>query len=131
MDYKSLERKEEIKSRIQKEKLVSGNDIVINAISYYEIKRGLISSPSPKKEKQFMRLCREFDIVLYDNLKVFDEASQIYSDLEKRGNKIGEADILIGALAKVKNAVLVTNNEKHFKRIKGLKTDNFTRSHSE
>ena len=38
---------------------------------------------------------------------------------------IQDADILIGAIALVEDLVLITNNTEHFKRIQGLKLENW------
>jgi predicted nucleic acid-binding protein len=43
----------------------------------------------------------------------------------KEGNLIEDADILMAATAIVEELVLITNNIKHFERIKGLKIDNW------
>lgn len=40
---------------------------------------------------------------------------------------IGDADILIAATALVQGLVLTTNNEAHFRRIPGLRVDNWLR----
>ena len=45
--------------------------------------------------------------------------------LEKDGEIIDDADLFIAACAVDINATLVTNNEKHFKRIKELKVQNW------
>ena len=50
------------------------------------------------------------------------EAAEFYADiryeLTRTGNPIGEMDMLIAAHAIAADAVLVTNNTRHFKRIK-------------
>jgi tRNA(fMet)-specific endonuclease VapC len=122
---KKEKRRDIVKKRIFKTQFL-GNEILISAISYYEIKRGLLHVKSPRKEEEFNQICQLFQILLYDDLEIFDEASQIFADLRKIGKPTDDdADILIGALAKVKKAVLVTNNVKHFIHIKDLKLANF------
>jgi predicted nucleic acid-binding protein len=59
-----------------------------------------------------------------------DEAiSEMFGDmkatLEKAGTIIDDADLFIAACARVHGLTLVTNNVKHFKRIKGLKLENW------
>jgi tRNA(fMet)-specific endonuclease VapC len=41
--------------------------------------------------------------------------------LKKQGKLINDADILIASIVKANNAVLVTNNEEHFSRVKDRK----------
>lgn len=46
-------------------------------------------------------------------------------DLMARGQLIGPMDLLIAAHALALGATLVTNNQREFKRVKGLKTENW------
>jgi len=52
-------------------------------------------------------------------------ASDIYADLHRRGELIGDADILIAASALVNGFGVVTNNVHHFGRIKELMVENW------
>jgi tRNA(fMet)-specific endonuclease VapC len=47
--------------------------------------------------------------------------------LEKNGMIIDDADIFIAACALTNDAILVTNNEKHYNRIDGLQLQNWYR----
>ena len=49
------------------------------------------------------------------------------SKLEKTGSRLDDFDLIIGAVSLAYNLTLVTNNEKHFQRIEGLKLANWTR----
>jgi tRNA(fMet)-specific endonuclease VapC len=53
---------------------------------------------------------------------------QIRAQLEKTGISIGGNDLLIAAHALAIDAVLVTDNVKEFKRVKGLRVENWLRS---
>jgi len=53
---------------------------------------------------------------------------KIRTELEKKGTPIGPLDMLIAAHAKSLDLTLITNNEKEFERIPGLKIENWTRS---
>lgn len=59
-----------------------------------------------------------------------EAASDHYAPLAARfhrsGVSIGDLDILIAAHALSVNAVLVTNNQKHFSRVPGLALENWT-----
>ena len=59
------------------------------------------------------------------NASICDVFGKLKAMLEKDGKIIDDADLFIAACALDINATLVTNNEKHFKRIKGLKVQNW------
>ncbi len=50
---------------------------------------------------------------------------QIRSTLERAGKPIGNNDVWIAAHARAEGWVLVTNNESEFRRVKGLKVENW------
>jgi len=50
---------------------------------------------------------------------------KIYSELEKSGKAIGTCDTMIASVALEMNLILVTDNTRHFERIKGLKLENW------
>lgn len=104
----------------------AGDDVQVNALSYYEARRGLLNTHRVDKLRKFDAFCRVFGIVYLD-LAALDRASEIYSDLKKKGQLIEDADILIAAMTLVNNAVLVTDNVNHFRRISGLKLQNWLR----
>jgi predicted nucleic acid-binding protein len=104
----------------------AGYDAQINALSYYETRRGLLNAHRAIKLRKFDTFCRAFGIVYLDKAAL-DRASEIYADLRKKGQLIEDADILIAAMALVSNAVLVTDNERHLQRVVGLKLENWLR----
>ena len=57
------------------------------------------------------------------------DAAMVYGDiraaLEKQGKTIGPLDMLIAAHALSRQLVLVTNNEKEFRRVHQLKVENW------
>jgi tRNA(fMet)-specific endonuclease VapC len=52
-------------------------------------------------------------------------AADIQAYLRKKGTEIGHTDTLIAGIAITSDLQLITNNTNHFKRIKGLKIDNW------
>jgi len=53
------------------------------------------------------------------------QAAKIRCQLRKQGTPIGAYDIQIAAVAMAEDMVLLTNNTKEFKRIDGLKLENW------
>src|SRR6266851_5469348 len=49
----------------------------------------------------------------------------IRAELERKGKMIGNEDLWIAAHAKAAGLVLVTNNEREFRRVRGLKVENW------
>lgn len=49
----------------------------------------------------------------------------IRSNLEKKGTPIGSLDMLIAAHAKSMDFIVITNNEKEFSRVEGLRIENW------
>lgn len=95
-------------------------------ITRYEILRGLKARGATKQQAAFDRFCAANTIVPLSEA-IVAQAAEIYADLYQRGELIGDADILIAATAIVEGRDLVTNNERHFERLKGLNIDNWLR----
>ena len=55
------------------------------------------------------------------------EYGKIRADLERKGTPIGPLDTLIASHALSLDLTLITNNEKEFSRIPGLKIENWTK----
>ncbi len=105
-----------------KKKIIEGDEVIINGISYYEIKRGFMASKATTQLKKFNKFCGDFGLALLDSQNIFDIASKIYADLKCQGNPIEDADILIASVALCNNAILVSA-DKHFVKIKELQKD--------
>jgi tRNA(fMet)-specific endonuclease VapC len=51
--------------------------------------------------------------------------SRIRTDLEVKGQPIGPNDLIVAATTLTRNAALVTNNEREFSRVPGLRVENW------
>ena len=101
-------------------------EIGVSSITVSELQYGV--SNSRQKQKNQHRL-HEF-LVPLDILSFSQKATVLYgeirAELERKGEIIGQFDLLIAAHTLSENRILVTNNEKEFKRIRGLKIENWT-----
>jgi len=112
---------------IKKFKQFELGEIGISIITVSELQYGVAKSTYRKKnEVRLEEFLAPFEILTYDQT-----AAKVYGDirfqLEKRGQPIGPLDLLIAAHAISQDMVLITNNEKEFRRIKKLKIDNWTK----
>jgi len=103
--------------------ILTGDDIVFSALSYYEIKCGLQANTNPSKINLFDKIYQKFRIIFLNDRKIFDIASDIYRMLNNIGgldmNSL-QMDILIAATAIQFNFNVLTENTKDFKRIKSV-----------
>ncbi|MEA1885348.1 MAG: type II toxin-antitoxin system VapC family toxin [Thermotogota bacterium] len=118
-----LKNNQDIVNRLKSE-IIKNNKIKISLISYYEVLRGLKYIKNNKKIYKFSNLLKLFDL-LEMKADTFETAANIYSELRKNGNLIDDADLLIAANCIVNDCVLITNNLKHFQRIRNLKCENW------
>jgi tRNA(fMet)-specific endonuclease VapC len=98
--------------------------INLSIITYYEILNGLLYKDAKKqmaKFEQFVNLNKVVPLTI----KTVNISASIQADLRKRGIEIGHTDTLIAGVAMASGLQLITNNTNHFKRIKGLKIDNW------
>lgn len=103
------------------------SEIGVSSITLSELEYGVIKSANPEQNKLALtQFVAPIEIPAYD-----DAAAQHYGRvrayLERQGTPIGSLDLLIAAHALSLNAVLITNNEKEFKRVSKLKIENWAK----
>ena len=101
------------------------DDFCISSITFSELMYGITKSKYVEKNKVALSLFLSNIRIIDFDAKAAEEYGIIRTDLEKQGTPIGSFDMLIAAHAKADNYILVTNNEREFKRIKGLKVENW------
>ena len=113
---------ESIKNRI--ENLREEDSIGLTWLSVYEFFKGVFASGKLEEESFLSALVNSVFLMdaSYESSRI---GGEIYAKLKKSGTLINDADILIASIVKQYRAVLVTNNEGHFKRVAGLKIENW------
>lgn len=101
-----------------------GNHITIPLVVYYEVVRGFTDKTSRKKIELFHTIYAD-SVKFPTDEPVMEKAAEIYKELCTTGKKIEDADIFIAAATLVSDAVLVTDNVKHFARIPNLRIVNW------
>ncbi len=109
------------------EQLVVGQ-VAMSTITYGEL---LFGAEKSQYSHQAMKILEELT-GLIPPLPIPTETGKIYGEirsmLEKKGTPIGNNDLWIAAHAIALRVVLITNNVKEFRRIPGLKVDNWVTS---
>jgi tRNA(fMet)-specific endonuclease VapC len=110
---------------LERLELIQPGQLSMSSITFAELMNG--AKKSQRVEANVTRLNALGEIV---EVCSFDQQAAIaYGDvrsrLEKRGEVIGPYDLLIAAHALSLERTLVTNNVREFKRVEGLKVDNW------
>lgn len=97
----------------------------ISAITFAELQYGVMRSRDPERNRVALALfCSQLEILPFD-----DRAAILYGEirtnLERRAVPIGALDTLIAAQALSRRSILVTNNEREFRRVTGLRVENW------
>lgn len=100
-------------------------DAVLSVITVAELEHGAAKSAFPERNRiQLAKFCSPFEILPFDGM-----AAEVYggirADLERDGKSIGPFDTLIAAHALSAGAILVTNNEREFRRVPDLQVENW------
>jgi len=101
---------------------IKNKPINISVVTLIEIEYGITKSSNPeKRRKEFQTFVDYFSIkIIPIDSKIGIEFIKIKTDLEKKKAPLADFDLLIAATAKTNNLMLVTKNQKHFKRVKDL-----------
>ena len=108
------------------EKLERG-DVGISIITYGELAYGVARSAHPERAVAGLYQLTSLLPVLPLPLEAGEKYGPLRASLEKQGKTIGSNDLWIAAHAIAANLILVTNNEREFKRVPGLKFENWAK----
>jgi tRNA(fMet)-specific endonuclease VapC len=102
-------------------------DVALSVISEAELRTGAAKSSAPVKTLQLVEnFLRPLTILDFTS----DDAATyagVRARLERAGTPIGPLDTLIASQAVARRLTLVSNNEREFRRIAGLKIENWSR----
>ena len=106
-----------------------GDTVAISAITRAELEYGAVKSTDPQRERSALDLVlAPFEELAFDASACARDYGTVRTTLEAAGMAIGAMDLLIAAHARALKATLVTNNERHFGRVDGLLTENWSRA---
>jgi len=109
----------------EKFKKVEVNQLCISTVTYAELIYGVEHSSSRKINRPIIDdFARHLDIIAWDE-EAAEHYGKIRAFLRVKGNIIGSMDMMIAAHVRSRNMILVTNNDKHFKRVPKLRIENW------
>ncbi|HEY4330355.1 MAG TPA: type II toxin-antitoxin system VapC family toxin [Phycisphaerae bacterium] len=103
-------------------------DAVISAITFSELQVGAYKSRDPQLNLALLiNFCAPLPVLPYDEIAGVSYGP-LRAHLESGGISIGPLDTLIAAHALSLNLIMVTDNEREFRRVPNLKVENWTKS---
>lgn len=107
------------------EKHLPNRNILISVITLGELRFGAEKSQHKEKAlKVIDELTSMIQVVVLDE-NVAAHYAEIRQALSSKGQIIGSNDLWLAAHARANNWIMVTNNEKEFSRVDGLKVENW------
>ncbi len=101
------------------------NDICISAVTYGELEYGVCKSSAPDRNRAALRQLLSGIPILDFDWYAAEHFGDIIADLERRGCRIGDRDMLIAAHARSLDYALVTNNTGEFERVAALRVEDW------
>jgi tRNA(fMet)-specific endonuclease VapC len=105
------------------ETLAVNSEFLLCPVVFYEVYRGLLHRDARRQLSFFLSYITTFthsDFASDD----WQQAAQLWAELRGKGQQISDADLLIGAYALRRQAIIVTDNEKDFIPF-GVTTENW------
>jgi len=100
-------------------------NVFITVITECELFYGAFKSAKKEKNLTIIEELKKKIRILHTKEGIPYTYGKIKSDLEAKGQTLDDADLLIASITLSNNATLVTNNMGHFKRIRGLKLEDW------
>jgi tRNA(fMet)-specific endonuclease VapC len=103
----------------------AGRDsLAISTVTVAELAFGAAKSARSETRAKLENFLSKFPILNWDN-----DAAWVYGNvrknLEAKGQRIGERDLMLACHALALDVTMVTNNTREFERVEGLKLENW------
>ncbi len=119
-----LKGNQKIEKRIMQ---VGLDNLQLSFITISELYYGAFKSQRTQDNILLVEMLEEKLAVIESDPSICSTFGKLKAQLEKQGAILDDADLFIAACAQATDSVLVTNNEKHFGRIKDLKMENWSK----
>jgi tRNA(fMet)-specific endonuclease VapC len=106
---------------------VPPSEIAIPAVVLYEVERGISQSNRPSRRRKELDALLQVIAVLPLDAAGALKSAELSGALHRAGQPIGPMDTLIAGTALAHGATLVTHNTAEFRRVRGLKLEDWFR----
>ena len=108
-------------------RLVSAREgaLVVSAVTRAELVFGLEKRGNPRALFRLVHAFLDRTAVMPWDAAAADHFARLRAQLDRAGTPIGIFDTMIAGHAQALKAVLVSNNQKHFAKVRSLKTENW------
>ena len=104
------------------------DQISISSIALAELQFGAEKSGRPLYHKLLLaQFCAPIAVLPFDHIAA-ECYGMVRTALERKGTPIGPLDTLIASHALALGVTLITNNERDFRRVAGLRIENWSKS---
>jgi predicted nucleic acid-binding protein len=93
----------------------------VSIISVAELYEGIYGSNHPEDDEQILKDFLRGVTLLEVSEDVCKKFGELRNGLRRKGELIGNFDLLIASTALINNLTILSDNVEHYKRIKGLK----------
>ncbi len=116
---------ERLDSRLQRE---ARSAIGISSVTVFEVRYGLALASGELRSRRLVESFLGIAGIVDFDAACAAAAGDLRAKLKKRGEMIGPYDLLIAGTALAKELTLVTQNGEEFRRVGGLRVEDWTRS---
>lgn len=99
----------------------------LSVVTYGELVFGAMKSERPEENMARVRRIAELFPVIDVSRGIMETFASLKAPLVRSGSSIDDFDLVIAATALSLGYKLVTNNERHFRRIQGLDVENWAK----
>lgn len=119
-----LRRKSEAEKKLE-DLTTEGDKLTTTPLNASELYKGAYNSSRPIEEAKKVRHLLETLDILEFSIAASETFGKLSIELRRKGNDIGDFDLLIASIALTHGEPLLTKNAKHFSKVPGLAVESY------
>jgi len=115
-------------AKVRQAFIANSGQMAMSSVTLMELIYGCEKSADPaRNQREVEGLAARLDVLPFDDAAAI-QTGQIRAELAKVGKPIGPYDFMIAGHARSQGLILVSNNLQEFKRVAGLRLENWARA---